>query len=213
MKCHRYLLAVPAAAIVVGAAAACGSSGDNARPAGATASPLPPETSPSAGSPSAGSPSAVSPSVSASPQGQVSAQDRQWLAEIHQVNLAEMQVGDLAAKKGATAAVRSAGETLSTEHTALDRKVKRVAERLGVSLPTSPPAEDAQTMTRLADESGSQFDQDFLAAMITGHEKMINDTQTEIAQGSSPQVVGLAKRTLTHLHKHLAILKKAQTTG
>jgi putative membrane protein len=196
MERHRYLLVVPAAALVIVAAAACGSSG-HAQPTGAMAS---------------ASPSAVSPSVSGS-QGRVSAQDRRWLAEAHQVNLAEVQAGELAVKKGGTPAVRSAGQMLVTDHTKLDREVTRVADSLGITLPKSVPPDLAAAADRLANESGSKFDQDFLATMVTGHQKMISDTQTQISQGSNPQIVALAKKALPDLRKHLNMLRKAQTSG
>lgn len=197
MQRHPYLLALPAAALITAAGTACG--------AGA-AKPTVPTVSPT------GSPTA-SPTASSTAHGEVSAQDRSWLTEIHQANLAEVELGDLAEKKGSTPAVRSAGRMLATEHTDFDAKVTRVAGRLGVPLPTALAPADATAANRLRGETGKSFDQDFLAAMVSGHEKAIADTKTQISQGSSPQVIALAKEALPHLRKHLAVLKKVQASS
>jgi putative membrane protein len=147
--------------------------------------------------------------VSVSSMGPVSARDRAWLAEAHQANLAEVQVGKLAEKRGGTPAVRSAGAMLVTDHTKFDSEVTRVARDLGVPLPKTAMPDDITAAKRLSRESGSQFDKDFLSTMITGHEKVIADTKVEISKGSSPQVISLAKSALPTLDKHLNTLRKA----
>jgi putative membrane protein len=195
MQRHSYLLALPLAALVASAGTACSSG---------AAKPAVPTVSPTSGSPTMGSPTA---------QGRPSAQDRTWLSGIHQANLAEVEAGGLAAKKGATSAVRSIGRMLSTDHTQFDDKVTNAARRLGVSLPTAAAPSDAAAAQRMRGESGRTFDRDFLSTMISGHEKAIANTRTQISQGSSPEAVALAKEALPHLRHHLAALRKAQSSG
>ena len=48
---------------------------------------------------------------------------------------------------------------------------------------------------------------------MTGHDIMIAATQWEIAHGSSPQVVGLAKQAFPMLIKHLKIMRTAAAVG
>ncbi|MEV0403848.1 DUF4142 domain-containing protein [Actinoallomurus sp. NPDC050550] len=191
MQRHPYLRALPAAAAIVTTAvtvtAAPAFGAGAARPTSVTAAP-----------------------TSRAP---VSAQDRAWLREAHQANLAEIDAGGLAQKKGTTPAVRSAGRMLVTDHTAFDGKVTRLAERLGVSLPKTPTPEDAAAADRLQKESGKAFDQDFLSTMASGHQKVIADTRTQVSQGSSPRVIALAKKALPELRKHLAMVRKAETSG
>lgn len=200
MKRHRYLPALPAAALVLAAAAGCGGTGSSEHggnidhPAGAS------------------SPASMAPSASA-PARHLSAQDRTWLTFIHQVNLAEVTAGELAQKKGGTAAVRSAGKMLTTDHEALDAKVTKVAGGLGVSLPGSAPPDQEALAKKLENESGKRFDQDFLSNMITGHQQAIAKTQAEVGQGSAPEVKNLAQMALPDLKKHLSTLQKAQHSG
>ncbi|MCO6011232.1 DUF4142 domain-containing protein [Actinoallomurus purpureus] len=163
--------------------------------------------------PASGAARPTSVMVSPTSRAPVSAQDRAWLREAHQANLAEIEVGELAGKKGTTAEVRSAGRMLVSDHTAFDGKVTRLAERLGVSLPKTPTPADATVASRLRNESGKTFDQNFLSTMVGGHQKVIADTRTQVSQGSSPQVIALAKHALPELRTHLAMLRKTQTSG
>jgi putative membrane protein len=139
--------------------------------------------------------------------------DRAWLTAVHQANLAEVQVGELAKKKGGTAAVRAAGATLVTDHVASDTQVAGLAKSLKLTLPSSAAPADAAAASRLGDEAGAQFDHDFVSTMMTGHQKLIGQTQTEISQGSTPQIKSLAQHTLPVLRKHLTMLQKAASAG
>jgi putative membrane protein len=143
----------------------------------------------------------------------VSGTDRAWLDTAHQTNLAEVEAGELAHKKGTSAAVRAAGAMLVTDHTRFDTSVVRVARSLRVDLNEAAPPEDAAATDRFANESGSAFDYDFVFTMLTGHQKMIADTQDEIRRGSSPQVTGLARTALPILQRHRATLRKAAAAG
>lgn len=150
---------------------------------------------------------------SASPSPGVSAADRAWLTTAHQANLAEVQAGELAERKGTTAAVRAAGRMLVTDHTRLDTKVVAVARALGLSLPEAVAPDDAAAASRFADESGPTFDHDFTSTLTTGHQKVIAATETEIRKGLAPQVTRLARQSLPTLRKHLATLQKASSAG
>jgi putative membrane protein len=139
--------------------------------------------------------------------------DREWLAAVHQANLAEIEVGELAEKKGGAPAVRTVGAMLVTDHVASDAQVTRVAKQLKLTLPSSAAPADAAAARRLGDETGAQFDHDFVSTMMTGHQKLIGQTQTEIGQGSAPEIMRLAQSTLPVLRKHLATLQKAAPAG
>jgi putative membrane protein len=143
----------------------------------------------------------------------VSSGDRAWLAAIHQADLADVQHGRLAERKGATAAVRHAGSMLAADHTAFDQKVTGVAGGLGVELPRTERPEQLVLAQRLQKESGSRFDHDFVAAMVEEHKKAIAAAGEEVRYGSSPDVTALARTALPALREHLSMLRKASPVG
>jgi putative membrane protein len=190
---RRRLLAVPlAAAAVAVAAAGCGGETGHASPVAASS----PASAP-----------AASPSAPAAP---VSDQDRTWLRDTRQADLAEIAAGRMAQRKGTTPQVTSLGAMLVQDHTAADRKLAATASRLGVELPYAPSNVQTQQASELERGSGRSFDRDWLNAMIGGHEKAIAQTRTEIAKGSSPDVKNLAAGVLPVLQKHLSGLQSAQ---
>ncbi|WP_141955006.1 DUF4142 domain-containing protein [Actinoallomurus bryophytorum] len=143
----------------------------------------------------------------------VSSGDRAWLAATHQADLADVQYGRLAERKGATAAVRHAGSMLAADHTAFDQKVTAVAGGLGIELPRSERPAQLALAQRLQKESGSRFDRDFVAAMVEEHKKAITAAGEEIRSGSSPEVTALAHAALPALREHLSMLRKASPVG
>jgi putative membrane protein len=99
------------------------------------------------------------------------------------------------------------------DHGALDTDVTQVADALGVELPRTAGREHIADVKRLENESGGQFDHDFVSTMIAGHKKVIADTEAEVREGSSPKVTELARAALPTLRKHLNMLQKAAPTS
>jgi putative membrane protein len=143
---------------------------------------------------------------------QVSSQDRSWLIAAHQGNLAKISSGNLAAEKGHTDAVRSAGRMLTRDHAELDSKLRPVAQELGVNLPAKPNAEQQQEAKEFKSLSGTKFDQTWTHTEADGHVKTIEATEREIQNGSVPQVKQLAQSALPVLKKHLNTLQQQTAT-
>lgn len=156
--------------------------------------------------------SAASAAPSAQPSsspGPLSSRDRSWLNKIHQANLAEVESGELAAKKSGNAAIRSIGAMMASDHDAFDKKVVSAATALHLNLPDYPTLTDSEASDRLGIETGSVYDRDFTATMMTSHQQAISETRDEISHGSSPVATGLARQVLPTLRKHLAALQSA----
>lgn len=141
--------------------------------------------------------------------GTVSAQDRAWLAAVHQANLTDVRSGQSARKKGGSRAIRRAGAMIVDDHTRLDADVTRVAGHLGVELPRTLSAGSLAVIQRLDHEAEGRFDRDFVATGIAGHRGLIAETVAEVHSGSSPEVKRLASAALPGLRKHLTMLEKA----
>lgn len=152
-------------------------------------------------------------SAAASSSPRVSAQDRGWLRQTHQADLAEIETGPLGQDKGTTPAVRKAGAVIVSDHTAFDAKLIKVAGSARVPVPTHLSMDQTETGDRLGKETGAAFDHDFTASMMTAHEQLIAATRAEIARGQDPAVVALAKQALPMLEKHLALVRAAAASG
>jgi predicted outer membrane protein len=143
----------------------------------------------------------------------MSPQDRGWLAAAHQDNLAEIQSGNLAARKGHTEVVRQTGRMLARDHAALDAKLRRVSGQVGAELPRTPDAEQRDEMRRFESASGTDFDRTWIHDEADGHVKAIELTVREIQHASLPQVKQVAQSALPVLKKHLRTLREAAATS
>ncbi|MEU8247700.1 DUF4142 domain-containing protein [Nonomuraea sp. NPDC048916] len=150
---------------------------------------------------------AASPTATATVQ--PSDRDKVWLRRIHRGNLAEIQAGRLAEKKGATQQVKSIGEMLVKDHGEFDTKLVELAETLRVKLPEGLTEAQREQAKRLEAASTGTFDREFVSQMTAAHKVAIAATKQEIDRGSSPQVVELAKSALPAVEDHLSLLEKA----
>lgn len=143
----------------------------------------------------------------------LSSRDIHWLNMAHQANQAEIQAGQYAETNTSTAAIQSAGATMVRDHTALDAKLVQLASKLHIGLAQFLTDQQVLTGDRLSAELGATFDDDFIATMLTGHHQMIAATEAEIRQGSSPQVLALARQVLPVLGTHLATMRAIAPSG
>ncbi|MFE9692636.1 DUF4142 domain-containing protein [Micromonospora sp. NPDC005806] len=156
----------------------------------------------------------LAPAAAAQAAAQPSTQDTQYLQALHQVNLSEITMGNLAQQKGQHQQVKELGKQFVTDHTQLDQTVKSTAQQLNVQLPANPTTDQQKVINKLNNLSGAEFDKAWVTAELAGHVAAIQATQTEISQGSEQSVVALAQDALPVLQAHLdALTALAQTLG
>lgn len=103
------------------------------------------------------------------PYGPLSAQDQDFITKVRLAGLWELPAGQLAERKGTTAAVRTAGQHLVDGHTSLDAHVRTVATQLGVPLPNEPNEQQEQWLATLNAAQGEDFDRKFAAVLRLAH--------------------------------------------
>ena len=131
----------------------------------------------------------------------VNQQDRTWLTAAHQANLAEIAAGHSAQQHATSATVRQIGQMLITDHTRMDNQLTAAATQLDVSLPDSPTNVQQQQLAAVESHQGDAYDSAWITSQITGHRATLAATQKEIADGSDPQVLNLA-RSATPVVEH-----------
>jgi len=124
-------------------------------------------------------------------------------------NLAEIQVGRLAQRQGATEGVRHFGAVLVHDHTEANRQAMSAASSMGVTAPPSPSAKEQAEYQKLASLSGSRFDQAFVKAMVKDHLKDIAQYKREAKTGNGP-AASYAQQSLPTLHEHLELAESLE---
>ena len=99
-------------------------------------------------------------------------------------NTADIETGQLAAKRGSTKEVRDFGAMLVRDHKMVRQQGRDLAKKLGVT-PT-PPADDAsgrahiKAMADLRKKSGKAFDHAFLQHEVAFHKSVIDAVTTTL---------------------------------
>jgi putative membrane protein len=129
--------------------------------------------------------------------------DRNFVLNASEANLAEIELGQLAAMKSTTEGVKAFGEMMVTEHqTALD-ELQTIADQKDADMSTTLKAKHQQLKQLLSTLVGFQFDTAYMNSQVRDHQTTEALFETEITGGSDPQIKGYASKYLPHIQMHL----------
>lgn len=125
-------------------------------------------------------------------------------------NIAEVQLGELAEKKGKSEQVQALGETLQTDHAKALERSEGIAKDMGLNVTREPMKDAKETYDRLAKLSGAEFDKAFIKAAIEDHEKDVELYSEQAEDGENKKVAEYVEVTLPALKRHLDMARKLQ---
>jgi putative membrane protein len=137
--------------------------------------------------------------------------DSKFLTDAIRGDLAEVKLGELAKMKGQSEGVRDFGDMLADDHSKAMKKTADLAKEMNVTPPTQPTPEQTQKYDTLARLSGAEFDRQFAAEMVKGHQQEIAKYEAQ-AKGDS-KVADLAGDMVPTLKHHLETAQKLQSGG
>jgi len=136
--------------------------------------------------------------------------ESKFLIDATRGDLAEVKLGELAQQKGQSEGTREFGKMLVEDHSKALKETAELAKDLNVIPPAQPTAEQTQKHDALARLSGAEFDQQFAAQMVKGHQEEIAKYQKQAQSGDS-KVAKLAEEILPTLQQHLAAAQRLQS--
>lgn len=129
--------------------------------------------------------------------------DRHFIRKAGEGGLAEVELGKLAAEKGATDEVKKFGQRMVDDHSKANEQLKQLADSKGVTLPTKLDPNDQATKARLEKLSGQQFDRAYMNDMVKDHSKDVAEFKKESTTAKDTDVKSFASQTLPTLQDHL----------
>src|ERR1700761_9235028 len=124
---------------------------------------------------------ALSASLAAHAQAAASDDDKHFVEAALKGGMSEVDLGQLAVKKGNSEDVKQFGQKMVDDHTKLGDKMKTVAGDIGVTPPSVQSAGGLATKAKLEVLSGDSFDKAYISAMVKDHEDDLADFKTEAA--------------------------------
>jgi putative membrane protein len=117
--------------------------------------------------------------------------------------IAEAEMGKLAQEISYTQSVKDFGAMMVTDHSAANDKLKAIAERKSIKLPSSPSVGQMATKTKLEVLSGDTFDKSYIKGMVKDHQGDIEEFQKEATSGQDSDAKAYAATALPTLKRHL----------
>jgi putative membrane protein len=138
--------------------------------------------------------------------------DAHFAKEAAQGGMAEVKLGQLAQEKGSNDTVKSFGKRMVDDHSKAGDKLKEVASRESITLPTDISAKDQATYDRLSKLNGAAFDRAYARNMVKDHETDVAAFQREANGGKDDSLKSFASETLPTLQDHLKQAKEMMKT-
>jgi predicted outer membrane protein len=132
------------------------------------------------------------------------------LGPIRAISRAEVEFGELAAQRAASAAIRQYGQTIAADHRAVLTLLDDHAQRYGTTLSETGPALEMANMVRMAHSglenlAGPDFDLPFVRAEVESHRQLLDRLdQHAIPAATSPELRDMLTDLRAMADAHLA---------
>jgi putative membrane protein len=133
--------------------------------------------------------------------------DRQFAMKAAQSDLTEIKTSQLALSRSQNPQVLKYAREMIQAHTDSTNKLKPIAARLGLTMPTTLGAENQAFYDRLSRLSGTQFDSAYKTGQASAHARTQAVFQTELKQGQNSDLKAFANEILPVVAMHLQMAK------
>ena len=137
-------------------------------------------------------------------------EDRSFLVNAAQSNLAEIATGRLALRESEDAAVRAYARRMVTDHTTAQAELRRIGRAWNTSVPSRPSPKQRRDAVRLEALEGSTFDRTYLRRQITAHRQTLGVCLLEIDGGRVAALRTYAANTAPAIRMHLTMAKETR---
>lgn len=134
--------------------------------------------------------------------------DHKFALEAAMGGMMEVELGKLAAEKGASDEVRQFGQRMVDDHSKANSELMQLASGKGMTLPAAPDAKHQAEMGKLSALSGEKFDKEYVKMMLKDHKKDVAAFEKEANGGMDAELKSFAASTLPTLREHLQMIQR-----
>jgi putative membrane protein len=138
--------------------------------------------------------------------------DTSFIETAAQGGMTEVELGKLAEQNASSSDVKQFGTRMVTDHSKADADLKSIADKKGVTVPSTLDAKHQAMVTKFQHLSGPAFDKAYVHMMVKDHEKDASVFRAESQEGTDPDVKAFAGDTLKVIEMHLSDIKSIQTS-
>jgi putative membrane protein len=129
---------------------------------------------------------------------------REFLLAAATDGVLEVEAGKLAESRAQTEPVKQFAKMMVEHHTKANEELAKLARSMSIDVPKALDENAQDKLDDLRDESGLDFDEEYLDLMIDEHQRVIRNFEREAERNDEPQPVrSWASQTLPTLRTHL----------
>lgn len=129
--------------------------------------------------------------------------DAQFVVNAAEMNIEEIQLGQLAQQKGSSSHVKELGKMMVEMHTKSQNDLATLANNKFVSIPTSPTDDAMKSYGKLNEKSGADFDKAYADMMVDKHKDAIKTFEKASSDCEDMDIKNWATTSLPDLRAHL----------
>ncbi|TVQ46843.1 MAG: DUF4142 domain-containing protein [Saprospirales bacterium] len=129
--------------------------------------------------------------------------DAQFLVNASEINLMQIQLGQLAQEKGKTSEVRDLGKMMKLAHTKSQKDLTALAQRKGISILSSPSNNTMDAYKKLNEKSRDDFDKAYTDMMVKDHKDAIRTFEKASKNSRDGDIKNWATASLRQMRDHL----------
>ncbi|MCA1758790.1 MAG: DUF4142 domain-containing protein, partial [Bacteroidales bacterium] len=122
--------------------------------------------------------------------------DAQFLVNAAEINLEQIQLGQLAQQNGGTAEVKELGKMMEDAHTKSLNELKALAKSKMITIPTSSTNDAQDAYKDLNEKSGNDFDKAYADMMVSEHEDTIETFEDASEDSNDNEIKNWARASL-----------------
>lgn len=139
--------------------------------------------------------------------------DRKFVMEAAMGGMKEVELGRLAAERGASDAVKQFGQRMVDDHSRANSELMQLVASKGVTPPVALDAKHQAAVAKMSRLSGAAFDRAYAKEMVKDHNKTIALFQREAMRGADADLKAFAQKTLPALQEHLSMARALPSGG
>ncbi len=137
----------------------------------------------------------------------LSADDKNFITTTAQAGMTEVKLGLIAKQKAKSDATRGFAETMITDHRTINAKLKAIAEKKGVEVPTTFDAEHQIVIDKFVSLHPTGFDRVYANQIVAHQRKILASFEIQSGKGDI-DLQKFSKATLPVIKQHLRLAEE-----
>lgn len=133
---------------------------------------------------------------------------REFLLQVMDDSLAEMELCMLALENSSNEEVKAFAQAMLDEHGQLGQRIEKMAQQMQVEFPKKIRKEHASLIQQMSKLKGGEFDQKFMEQKLRYHENDLKVFEHYAAQRDAAEVTMLAQAGARLFGRHLKMVKE-----